>query len=377
LAPVLRDRARDTNDARRVPESTIADFWQAGLFHLLKPKECGGQELPLDVVLRITAILARGDGSAAWVWNSLILHEWVAALLPLEGQQEFWANETSLAASSFAANGKLTPVKDGFKLSGKWSFCSGVDCADWIFLGAKCVMPDADPQKPEIRWVLIPTSECRIIDDWHVLGLRGTGSKSVAVHDTFVPEHRTVRYDDLVEGLSPGGKIHANPLYRAPVWTIFSLGICAPAVGIAHGACESFVREFKTRVYGIDYQAQAKNPSVQLRLAEASALIDAADLLYQRSLTHTVEKIMAGERLSLEDRIRSRRDQGYAVHMSTRAVELLLGAQGGKGLYDANHIQRALCDLHGISAHIMGGWDMPALNFGQVMLSGTPANPFN
>jgi 3-hydroxy-9,10-secoandrosta-1,3,5(10)-triene-9,17-dione monooxygenase len=376
LAPVLRDRARDTNEARRLPESTIADFWEAGLFHLLKPRTLGGQETPLDIVLRITAILARGDGSAAWVWNSLILHEWVGALLPHEGQQEFWAKEDSLAASSFAANGKLTPVDGGYNLSGKWSFCSGVDCANWIFLGAKSLTPDADPLKPDIRWVLVPTSDCRVIDDWHVLGLRGTGSKSVAVHNAFVPEHRTMRYDDLVEGLSPGGKIHASPLYRAPVWTVFPLGICAPAVGIAQGACESFIREFKTRVYGIDYQAQAKNPSVQLRLAEASALIDAADLLYQRSLTHTVGKIMAGETLSMEDRVRSRRDQGYSVQMSMRAVELLLAAQGGKGLYDASHIQRALCDLHGISAHIMGGWDMPALNFGQVILSGTPANPF-
>jgi 3-hydroxy-9,10-secoandrosta-1,3,5(10)-triene-9,17-dione monooxygenase len=372
----LRERAHETSEARRLPDSTIADFWEAGLLDLLKPKIFGGQEVRLDIVFQIAGVLARGDGSAAWVWNSLVMHELVGALLPLEAQREFWAKPDSLCASSFAANGSATPVKGGFKLSGKWSFCSGVDCADWILLGAKCALPGGEPQTLEIRWVLVPKSDCRIVDDWHVLGLRGTGSKSVVALDAFVPDHRTMRYDDLLEGRSLGATVHAGPLYRAPIWTVFTLGICAPAVGIAQGACESFIREFKTRVYGIDYSAQAKNPSVQLRLAEATALTDAAYLLYQRSLTQIVDQIMAGESLSIQDRVRSRRDQGYSVQMATRAVEMLLGAQGGKGIYDASHIQRALLDLHGISAHIMGGWDMPALSFGQVMLGGPPANPY-
>jgi alkylation response protein AidB-like acyl-CoA dehydrogenase len=113
-----------------------------------------------------------------------------------------------------------------------------------------------------------------------------------------------------------------------------------------------------------------------LRLAEATAMIDAAELLYQRSLTQTIDKIMAGETPSLEDRVRSRRDQAYAVRTSTRAVEMLLDAQGGKGLYEGGHVQRAFRDLHAVSAHIMAGWDMPALSYGQVTLGGTPTNPF-
>jgi alkylation response protein AidB-like acyl-CoA dehydrogenase len=325
-------------------------------------------------------VLAQGDGSAAWVWNLLVMHDFFVALLPLEAQQEYWAKDRTLGASSFAANGRAAAAKGGFRLSGKWSFCSGVDCADWMLLGAKCDTaggaPKGDAPTPEIRWVLVPKADCRIVDDWHVLGLRGTGSKSVAVEDAFVPEHRTVRYDQLVAGQAPGAKVHDNPLYRSPLWSVLTLGICAPAVGIARGACDSFVHEMKTRVYGLDYSPQAKNPAVHLRLAEATAMVDAGDLLYQRSLTQTIATIMAGQTLSLEHRIRSRRDQGYAVRMATRAAELLLGAQGGRGLYEGGHVQRALRDLHAVSAHIMAGWDMPALSYGQVMLGGTPANPY-
>jgi 3-hydroxy-9,10-secoandrosta-1,3,5(10)-triene-9,17-dione monooxygenase len=374
LIPLLAQRATETSDARRIPEKTIADFWEAGLFHLLKPKKFDGPEVRADTVFEIAAILARGDGSAAWVWNLLGMHDLFVALLPLEAQQEYWAKDRTLGASSFAANGRAKLAKGGYSLSGKWSFCSGVDCADWMLLGAKCDPPAGDAT--EIRWVLVPKSDCRVVDDWHVLGLRGTGSKSVMVDDAFVPEHRTVRYDQLVAGQAPGGKLHPNPLYSAPLWAVFTLGICAPAVGIARGACDSFIQEMKTRVWGMDYAPQAKNPAIQLRLAEATAMIDAADLLYHRSLTQTIDKIMAGETPSLEDRVRSRRDQAYAVRTSTRAVEMLLDAQGGKGLYEAGHVQRAFRDLHAVSAHIMAGWDMPALSYGQVTLGGPPTNPF-
>jgi 3-hydroxy-9,10-secoandrosta-1,3,5(10)-triene-9,17-dione monooxygenase len=379
MVPLLAERAIDTSESRRIPEKTISDFWEADLFQLLKPKKFNGPEVRADTVFEIAAILAKGDGSAAWVWNLLGMHDLFVALLPQEAQEEYWAKDRTLGASSFAANGRAKSAKGGFTLSGKWSFCSGVDCADWMLLGAKCDPPagnPTNPNTPEIRWVLVPKSDCRVVDDWHVIGLRGTGSKSIMVDEAFVPEHRTVRYDALVTGQAPGGKIHPNPLYRAPLWAVFTLGICAPAVGIARGASESFIQEMKTRVWGMDYAPQAKNPAIQLRVAEATAMIDAADLLYHRALTQTIDKIMNNDPLSIEDRIRSRRDQAYAVKTSTRAVELLLDAQGGKGLYEGNPIQRAFRDLHAMSAHIMAGWDMPALSYGQVILGGTPTNPF-
>jgi len=371
LVPVLRERAADTSEARRIPQSTLDDFWKSDLFYLFKPKKFGGPEVRADVIFEIAGILGEGDGSAAWVWNLLGMHDLFVAHLPIEAQQEYWGGGNTLGASSFAANGRAVATRGGFRLTGKWSFCSGVDCADWMLLGAKCEAPS-----PHTRWVLVPKSECRIIDDWHVLGLCGTGSKSVAADDLFIPEHRTVRYDELLTGESPGGKIHANPIYRAPLWTIFTLGICAPALGIARGACANFISEMKTRVYGENYSQQAKNPMIQMRTAEATAMTDAADLLYQRSLTETIDKIMNQQPLTLEDRVRSRRDQGYAVQQATRVVDLLLSAQGGRGLNNASHIQRAMRDLHALSAHIMAGWDMPALTYGQFILGGEISNPY-
>jgi resorcinol 4-hydroxylase (FADH2) len=185
-----------------------------------------------------------------------------------------------------------------------------------------------------------------------------------------------VRNSDLVNGTAPGTAVHDGALYRAPVWAIFPFCISSPANGMARGAFDSYVEEMKARQSAFDHSALAKKPNIQMRLAEAGALIDAGDLLYKRSLTETIDLVMAGKPLSLEHRLRSRRDQGYSVVMARRAAELLLGAEGGKGLYETGPVQRALRDLHAVSGHIVAGWDMPALSYGQVLLGGPPADPF-
>jgi alkylation response protein AidB-like acyl-CoA dehydrogenase len=376
VVPQLRECAAAGNAAGRIAADTIEVLWDAELFYLLKPRKFGGPETRVDVAFEIAGELARGDGSAAWVWTVMGVHDLFLSLFPEEAQHEYWAKDRTLSASSFAPHGKVTPARGGFTLSGRWSFCSGVDNAQWMILGAVASMLSTEPPIPDIRFLLLPRSDCQIIDDWNVLGLRGTGSKTVAVENVFVPDHRIVKNEDLVNGTAPGGRLHESSLYRAPVWAVFPFCISSPANGIARGAFESYVDEMKARTSAFDHSPLAKKPTIQLRLAEAGALIDAGDLLYKRSLRETIDQIMAGKPLSLEHRVRSRRDQGYSVQMARRATELLLGAEGGKGLYEGSHVQRAFRDLQALSAHIVGGWDMPALNYGQVILGGPPTDPF-
>ncbi len=122
MASILRRRACETCEARRIPAATLTDFWNAGLFSLLKPKKFGGAETPIDTVYRLAGVLARGDASAAWVWNLFAMHDYLCALLPEKAQQEFWAKEKvlalpaspptdgpprSTAASSSPANGRF------------------------------------------------------------------------------------------------------------------------------------------------------------------------------------------------------------------------------------------------------------------------------
>jgi 3-hydroxy-9,10-secoandrosta-1,3,5(10)-triene-9,17-dione monooxygenase len=375
LVPSLRQRAAETERLRRLPEQTLADFRQAGLMGLLKPERFGGPEVRIDTAMEVTAELARGDGSAAWVWVILACHDTLAAFFSEAAQQEFWVNPDVLMASSFAPSGKAERAEGGYRLSGKWSYCSGVDCAQWLMLGAIAGMRSLDPPIPDLIFTLAPREDLKVIDDWYVMGLRGTGSKSVVASDIFIPEHRTFSWSAAGDGTAPGAKVHQSPLYRAPMMAFFPFFISSPGAGIARGGLEAFVAEMKERRLQ-DGSQMARVPSVQMRIAEASALIDAADLLYKRSLRETMDKIFAGEMLDLEHRARSRRDQTYSLVMAKRAVELLFSAEGARGLYDDHPVQRAARDLHAVSSHLVATWDGPAMTYGAVALGFAPAPNF-
>ena len=295
LLPRLRERSVATNRARQAAAETVKDFWDADLWYLLKPKKFGGPEVRIDTAFEIASVLSKGDGSAAWVWTVMGVHDLFMAYFDRKAQEEYWANDRTLSASSFAPSGRVTPAPGGYKLSGKWSFCSGIDHAQWMLLGGIAGMLSQDPPIPDIRYMLLPKSDVTVIDDWHVMGLSGTGSKSCTAEDVFVPEHRMVKNADFLAGTTPGTKVHPAPLYKAPVWAIFPFCISSAAPGMAKGACEAFIAEMKARSASFDHSPLARKPNVQLRLSEASALADAAELLYMRSLKETIDKAMAGE----------------------------------------------------------------------------------
>src|SRR5262249_22955275 len=172
---------------------------------------------------------------------------------------------------SFSPGGAAAPDKGGFRLSGRWSFCSGVDNAQWMFLGAIFGPPSGGSPMPDIRYVMAPQREGKIIDDWDVMGLRGTGSKSFALDNAFVPEHRVLAHAAMVEGTTPGAQVHDGWLYSAPIWTFVPFTISAPANGIARGAFEAFIDEMRAREASFDHSPMAKKPGMHLRVAQAGA----------------------------------------------------------------------------------------------------------
>ena len=376
LAPKLRERSYATNKAGRISAETIQDLWDFKLNYLLRPKKFGGPAMRPDEAFAAGFELGRGDGSAAWVWSVMLIHDLFVSHFPEEFQHEYWGKDRTLSASSFLPHGKPTPASGGVRVSGKWSFCSGVDNADWLFLGVFFGPPSGDSPMPDIRYIMVPKGDYQILDDWEVMGLCGTGSKSVVIDDKFVPHHRIVSHKEMSDATSPGSRLHADPVYRAPIWSFVPFTISAPACGIAQGALESFIEEMKVRDDSFAHSPLSKKPGMHARVAEASAMIDSGDLLYKRSYRETIDKILAGEVPSLEFRARSRRDQGYCVKAAKAAVGLMIDAVGGRGLFESNHVQRSFRDLQAVSGHIVASWDIAAYSYGQMALGGPPTDLF-
>ena len=367
LTPVLRARSAATNQARRVPDETIRDLKQSGLFKLLQPTRYGGVEADLETFSRAVMQLSRGCGSAGWVFSVLSIHQWMMGLYPDEAQKDVWGKDPdALVASAFRPSGKVTPEKGGLRLSGSWGFASGCDNSEWIIVGAITGMTGTPPH-PVVKLFLVPMAEGRIDDNWHVFGLRGTGSKTVIFDNVLVPEHRLLDFADAREARAPGRAVNPGPLYRLHAFANFPICLCSPSVGIAWGAYERYVEYLQDRT-SIARRKVADFPAVQMRVAEASAMIDAAELLLRRDCREVMDLAIAGKEISMPMRARSRRDQCYAPILASQAIEKLLRASGGRGLFDDFEIQQCYRDAYATAAHIGTSWDAGSALFGQVVL---------
>ena len=215
LAPTLRERAKVASELRHLPEETIEDFHRLGFFKVCQPRRYGGYEMDPSIIFDIQLELGRGCASSAWVYGVLNVHSWQLALFPPEAQDEVWADEPkTLISSSYMPVARTEWVDGGVKLSGRWSFSSGCDHCDWVFLGG--FVPTDNGAPPDMRTFLVPRSDFEIIDNWHTSGLRGSGSKDVVVDGAFVPDHRMHKFSDGFKQMSPGNEVNTSPVYKYP-----------------------------------------------------------------------------------------------------------------------------------------------------------------
>src|SRR5690606_39060148 len=230
MVPTLRERGKQADALRRVPDETIADFKEAGLFKAVQLARYGGYELDPAIIYDIHLELGRGCASSAWVFGVLSVHSWQMALFPKETQDEVWGDTPdTLIGSSYMPVGKTKWVDGGVELSGRWSFSSGCDHCDWTFLGS--FVPTDEGAPPDMRTLLLPRSDYQIVDNWYVSGLKASGSKDIEVNGAIVPEHRMHKFSDGFKQSSPGNEVNTSPVYRYPFGQIHVRSVSTPALG--------------------------------------------------------------------------------------------------------------------------------------------------
>jgi 3-hydroxy-9,10-secoandrosta-1,3,5(10)-triene-9,17-dione monooxygenase len=368
LAPALLQRAEETDRLRRIPEATIEAFQEAGFFRMLQPARWGGMEVDPGVFFDTQLTIASGCPSSAWVLGVLGVHAWQLALFPEEAQNDVWGKDrATLISSSYAPTGKVERASGGFKVSGRWSFSSGCDHAGWVFLGG-FAPPEAEGKPAEMRTFLLPRSSYSIDDNWHVAGLKGTGSKDVVVDGAFVPEHRTHRLIDGFKRSSPGNAINTAPLYKLPFGQVFVRSVSTSAIGAAEGALAFYRQVTSKRIAASDQSKVSEDPASQVVAARAAAFIDETKVVLHRNLDEMMALVRAGEDLPLDRRIRFRYDSSNAVAKSVEAVDLLFTASGARAIFLNSPMHRYFLDAHAARAHYANNPDKPGRNFGAVLL---------
>lgn len=377
IAGIARERAQQTESARRVGDDIIARMRQADLFRLMQPQAYGGFEYGFDVFAQVEAAIASGCGSTGWVYGLLASHQWLIACFSEEAQAEVWRDRSALAAGTYAPVARAVAVDGGYVVSGSGGFCSGCDNAQWQFLGGMIPQPAGVPQP---GFFLLRTADIAIDDNWHTMGLAGTGSKSIVADNAFVPVHRALAFAELANATAPGMRTHANPLYKQSFLAVLPIAIVAPVLGMAEGALAAFLDEAKVRttrgaVTGGN-RRMAELTTVQMRVAEAAACIDAAKLLIFRDLAEAFDMARGGSAVSMDVRLRNRRDQAFCVRLLIQAIDALFLAAGGQGLFLDHPLQRFWRDAHAAGSHISLNWDSAGSMFGQYMLGIEPKGQY-
>ncbi len=376
LQPVLKERVSIGDNLRRIPDETIRDFHDAGFFKLLQPALFGGFEASPQALFDVQIAIAEACASSAWVLGVTAVHNWQLALFPRDAQVDVWgANPNTLIASSYAPTGTVERVEDGYRLRGRWSFSSGCDHCEWVFLGG-FAPPEKDGTPPDMRTFLVPKRDYVVDDNWHVSGLRATGSKDIVVGDAFVPEYRTHR---LIHGFfrnSPGNEINGSPLYRLPFGQIFVRSVSTSAIGIAQSALNIFRELAAARVAAGDGSKVAEDAAVQTVCARASMLVDEVKLVLHRNMAELMACASAGSELSTETRVRFRHDSSMAVVKCVEAVDLLFTASGGRAIFLSHPLQRCFQDIHAARAHFANNPDKPSRNLGGVLLGAKTGDYF-
>lgn len=375
LVPRLRGRADAAEKLRRCPDESIRELSKSGLIRVLQPRRVGGSELPWVVLIDVGSELARGCGSTAWNWANYAVHHWMLAFWPVACQDEVWGAdpEVLIASSLVFPAGIATRVAGGYRLSGRWPFSSGVDPARWNMLGA---IVRGEETAGEYRMFLVPNEDYAVIDNWSVLGLRGTGSKDVTANDVFVPEHRTVEVEATKGGAThPGAAANPAPLFRIPIFATFPYMLTGIALGIAQGAYEVFIDGLRGRVARYSGKTLTDMSAVQMRVSEAAACIDTARGIMRGHCTSAQALADRGEVPDLLTKAAWRRDGAFSAGLCERAVDVLFKATGGGALFDDHPMQRAFRDMHAATAHISMLWEPQATTFGRVALGLAPDNP--
>ncbi|WP_249779418.1 acyl-CoA dehydrogenase family protein [Bradyrhizobium sediminis] len=369
LVPRLRERASRTEELRRLPPETERDLHDAGLFRIMQPKRVGGSELDYVALVDCSDVLAQGDASVAWNFANLASHHWMLGMFDRRAQDLIWSNNAdALIASSFIfPSGRASKVDGGYLLQGHWPFSSGVGSSEWNMLGGVVASED-EADGIEYRIFLLHKTDYKVTDTWNASGLRGTGSNDVEVAEIFVAEPMTVAVGDLAGGSTPGSAANPNPLYALPVFSLFPYVLSGAGLGNAQACLDDYIDITRHRASTYNRAKLGDFQSTQIKIAEASAKIDAARLIMRSRCLEAMADARSGQIPDMAEKTRLRRDGAYSVNLCTEAVSLLSSASGARGLFTTGALQRQFRDAHAINSHLAFNFDAAGTNFGRVAL---------
>jgi len=353
LTPELARRAAEDNGLRRLSDATWEMLLNGGFVRSLQPGRWGGGEGSLLEFADAIVELARVSPSVGWVAGVIGVHPWQLALFDEKAQHEMWGKDpATMHSSSYNPTGEAEKVAGGYRLSGRWSFSSGCDHCHGVMLGAICGRREIDNNPvPDFRSFLLLDDQYRIDDNWHVTGLKGTGSKDIVVESAFVPEYRSQSHIDYALGLPlPGQERNPGPLYRMPFSVVFHTALAASVLGAARGFVDTWVLLNRERTLSLGGRA-ADDALIQQRLAETFWCIDVTATRMRADITELSQMAEADEPVSMQLKAQVRWNINRGCELIAQGISELFRAASGRAVFLDHPLQQRFQDIQAAMAH--------------------------
>ena len=347
LQPILRAAGDEIEQHRQLPESVVEALVERGIFKMLLPKSIGGAELSPLTETAVLELLGQADGSTAWSLGQNSGCSMIAPYLPPESAREIFGGPRGILAwgPELPGAGRGVAVDGGYRVTGQWGFATGSRHASWLGChipifqpgGSPCIAPNG---RPLVRTMILPKSEARIIDNWQVLGLRGTGSDSYALDDYFVPEARSAGRDNEAERHEKG------PLYQFTSGMIYAMNFSHVAMGIARGAYDAFIEIARDKVPRGSRGTLRENNVIQSQIGQCEAKLKSARAYLRGVIGEMWDEARETGRISPEHHPQLRLAATWAIHQSRDVVATVYHAAGSSAIFENNPLERRMRDIH-------------------------------
>lgn len=371
----LRGKAADIEQRRCLTAEVAERLVGDGFFRITQPRLYGGLGLNPKEAWEVVFEIARGCSSTAWILGLSSANVVMIGKFSAEAQSDVFLSGkptiVSLLTGGVGRDIRVEHADGGMRLSGRWHYASGIDVATWA--GLLVPVPQTDGQ-PVMHVVLVPADAFSVDhESWNVLGMRGTGSKNIALDSVFVPAHRWMNWQLLQEGgCHPSCPKH-GAISDAPLNAINAMSTLAPMLGVASAVAEEFRAIVRAKVSPAAQQALIEDKGAQIEAATGEATL----AILRRSLLDDADDIVrmsAQDGVDLMQRAAMRARIAVASRLALRTAQDMFAALGGSVLPAGTRIERLFRDVHAMSSHMLLQPGPIAEAYGRLLL-GLPLPP--
>lgn len=384
LRPLLRERQAECEAAGELPEDTNNRFLGAGFYRILQPRIYGGYEFALPDFIRIMMAVARGCSESAWVLALTSGHAVLAAQLSETAQRDVFGTTGDFRAPGVGMpTGVGVPSGGGFRVNGAWDYASGCDLATHFFGSTMVRDPETNASLGN-AWILFDREQFKIVDNWNVIGMQGTGSRRVVIEDAFVPADRALWFLDghgRPVRNQPGHALHPNPMYHGWLAPLLISEVAAVSVGAARGALDIYGEILDNKKTNFPpFHPRSRESEFQQHFGEAQALIDTAEAALLKMTADYMDlarrHVENGTPLDDEMERRLILIEQQVIRLAWDAVELMFRTSGTSAATKSSPLGRALRNLAVIRTHVTLQSDHTATNAGRLHFGLPPLSRF-